>query len=388
MVRLTVDIILYRITAKIIPVTAILMISLFSFSQEKKRIDIEQADYLEADENIAPNAQRLAGNVRISHKGIIMWCDSAYTYTGTNKVDAFGNVHINQGDSINLYARKIFYNGDNGFARASKNVRLEKNTTTLYTDTLNYNVTENIGYYDDHGKIIDSTNTLTSLMGKYLVDKDLVYFYTNVRASNENSTLEGDTLIYNTVTKRIFIEGPTIIRDTVYTLYSENGWYDSETGEAELIENSRIYNETQELRAEYIKYNEVDGKGRASGSVHMEDFENKIIVTGKTADYLEQMDIALVTDSALLMMYSEEDTLFLHADTLRTVPDTIEGEKLVMAYYDTRFYRSDIQGVCDSLVYFSKDSVVELHHEPVIWSNIHQMSADNITMKQNIGAHL
>ncbi|MDD4108684.1 MAG: OstA-like protein [Prolixibacteraceae bacterium] len=349
-------------------------------------MEIEQADYLEADENIASNAQRLIGNVRIRHQDVLMWCDSAYTYTGTNRVDAFGNVHINQGDTVDLFAQKIYYDGDINFARATHNVKLINKTTTLYSDTLDYDIETNIGYYDTNGKIIDSTNTLTSLIGKYLIDEDLIYFYENVRAYNDDYTLENDTLIYNTVSGRLIIQGPTNIRDSSYTLYAEDGWYNSKSGEAELTKNPLIYNETQQLEARYIKYNEEDGRGRASGAVRMEDFENKVIITGNTADYLEKMEMALVTDSALLMMHSEEDTLYLHADTLRTLPDTIDGEKIVLAYYGTRFYRLDIQGVCDSLVYFTKDSLVQLFSNPTLWSNIHQLSADMITMKQNTGA--
>ena len=371
---------------RLILLTILIFSSLISFSQEKKRVIIEEAQYLEADENIAPNAQRLIGNVRIRHEDILMWCDSAYTYTGTNKVDAFGNVHVNQADTVDLYAQKIFYNGDINFARAIDSVRLINKSTTLYSDTLDYDITANIGYYDNNGKIVDSTNTLTSLIGKYFIDRDLIYFYENVKAGNDDYTLENDTLIYNTITGRLSIQGPTTIRDSAYTLFAEDGWYDSKNGEAELLKNPMIYNETQQLEASYIKYNEKDGKGRAMGDVRMEDFENKVVVTGNTAEYLDKMEISLVTDSALFMMYSKEDTIFLHADTLRTVPDTIESEKIVMAYYGTRFYRSDIQGICDSLVYFTKDSVVQLFSNPTIWSNIHQLSADMIYMKQNTGA--
>jgi lipopolysaccharide export system protein LptA len=181
----------------------------------------------------------------------------------------------------------------------------------------------------------------------------------------------------------LFIVGPTTIRDSSNTLYAEDGWYDSKTGEAELLKNPLVYNETQQLKANYIKYNEADGNGKALGNVHIEDFENKVIVTGNTSDYNDELEIATVTDSALFMMYSESDTLFMHADTLRTIPDTIDGEKIILAYYGTRFYRDDLQGVCDSLVYFTKDSVVQLFKNPVIWTEVHQLSADQIEMKQN-----
>ena len=177
-----------------------MFVSLLSFSQEKKRVDIEQADFLESNEKIASNAQRLVGNVRIRHENILMWCDSAYTYTGTNRVDAFGNVHINQADTVDLYARKVYYNGDNSEARAYHNVRLINKSTTLFTDTLYYDMDANIGYYDNHGKIVDSTNTLTSVIGKYFVDTDIAHFYREVEGFSDKYTLTSDTLQYNTKT--------------------------------------------------------------------------------------------------------------------------------------------------------------------------------------------
>lgn len=350
-------------------------------AQEKKEVRILNAQFAESVEN-NQNAQRLVGDVEIQHKEIYMWCDTAYTFTGTNRVDAFGHVHINQGDTLHLYANKIYYDGDNSFAQAIDSVKLENKTTTLFSDTLDYDMASNIGYYDDYGKIIDSTNVLTSLIGKYFVDDDIAHFYEDVEGYSDNYTLASDTLYYNTATGLITIVGPTTIRDSSNTLYAEGGWYDTKTGEAELQKNPMVSNQKQMLKADYIEYNDENGDGKAEGTVQIEDFENQIIVTGIKADYNETFEIATVTDSAVFMMYSEADTLFMHADTLRTVPDTIEGEKIVTAFYGVRFYRSDIQGICDSLVYFSRDSLVQMHQNPVIWSEIHQLSADLIEMQQ------
>ena len=357
---------------------------LYSSSQDTKRVDILYAEFMEADENIAKDAVRLIGNVNIRHEGILMWCDSAYSYTGTNKVDAFGNVHINQGDTVNLYAEKIYYNGDISFAQAIGNVRLENKSTTLFTDILDYDLAANIAYYNNFGKIIDSTNVLTSIIGKYFIDDDMAHFYKEVEGYNEKYTLISDTLHYNTETGIFFIEGPTTIRDSSSTLYAEDGWYDTNTGEAELLKKPVVSNEKQEIRANFIKYNDEESYTNAKGAVQIEDFENHILVTGENATYSETLDIATVTDSAVLMIFSatDTDTLFLHADTLRTVPDTVESKRIVMAFYGTRFFRSDMQGVCDSLVYFTKDSLIQLHYLPIVWSDIHQMSADYMEMQQ------
>lgn len=360
------------------------------FSQEKRRIDIEQAAVLESNENIVANAQRLLGSdsvqVRIRHNDVLMWCDSAYSYTNTNLVDAFGNVHINQGDTIHLRARMIKYDGDRSFARAIGNVRLENKTTTLYTDTLDYDLSQNIGYYNHNGKIVDSTNVLTSVIGRYHVDEDIVWFFRDVEGHNENYELNSDTVRYNTVSGLFYIQGPTTIRDSLNTIYAEDGWYDSQTGEAQLLKNPLVYNETQQLKGDHIDYNRNIGYGKAQGFVEIIDFDNNIIVKGMKAWYDEINEIAYMTDSAVFILINKEDSLFLHADTLKTLPDTIADEKIIKAYYGVRFFREDMQGKCDSLVYFSRDSTVQMFAEPVLWSEAHQLLADLIEMKTRTDA--
>ncbi len=360
----------------------LLFLSTFiSYSQERKMIEILQAGYA-ATVTGNPNAQRLVDSVLIRHKNILMWCDSAYTYSGTNRVDAFGHVHIKQGDTLHLYADKIFYNGDISFARAVHNVRLIKKSATLYTDTLDYDLSANTGYYDDGGTIIDSTTTISSNIGKYFVDEDLLYLYRNVVGTNDKFALESDTVNYNTVTGKINITGPTTIRDSANTLYAEDGWYDSKTGQAELLKNPAVSNETQNISAKYIQYNKENKIGKALGSVRMEDIENQSVILGNVADYNDESGSALVTDSAVYINFNETDTLFLHADTLRMVPDTIKDDKIIYAYHKVRFFKTDLQGICDSMVYYTRDSLVQLYHNPIIWSETHQLSADLIEMKQ------
>ena len=353
-----------------------------AYSQERKMIEILEADLLSTPKNL-PNAQQLTGNqVKLKQENIFIWCDTAIMYSGTNKVDAIGHVHINQADTLHLYADKIYYNGDIKFSSAINNVRLINKTANLYTDTLDYDLSSKIAYYDDGGTIIDSTTTISSQIGKYFVDENILYLYLNVIGTNEDFMLESDTVNYNTTTKKINITGPTTIRDSVNTLYAESGWYDSETGEAELLKNPIINNETQKISAKYIKYNKENKSGEALGAVRIEDSKNQSMIFGNTAYYSNELESAVVTDSAVYINYNESDTLFLHADTLRMVPDTIKDEKIVTAFHSVRFFKTDMQGICDSMVYYTRDSLIQLHFNPVIWSDNHQLSADFIEMRQ------
>lgn len=354
-------------------------------AQEKKRVEIIQAESLVQSETIA-DAQRLLNDVIVKHNDILVYCDSAYTYEGTNRVDAFGRVHINQGDTLHLYANKIFYDGDRSFAQAIHNVRLENKEITLYTDTLDFDMNLNIAYYNCKGRIVDSTNTLTSQIGKYYLDEDVIDFIEDVEGNNEGYTIKSEKLKYNTITEVVYFEGPTFIEDSTNTLFAEDGWYNTLSGEASLKSNPQVFNETQFLSADDIDYNDASGNGVAIGNVHMEDYENRTIVEGWRVEFNELTEVATATDSAVFIAYNNTDSLYLHADTLQTMPDTIDGERLVRAFYGVRFFRTDIQGVCDSLIYFTKDSVVQLHTNPVIWSEIHQLSAEQISLRQNTDA--
>ncbi|WP_340113125.1 OstA-like protein [Maribellus mangrovi] len=363
----------------------ILLLPLFTHAQQKKEVEILQAGSFEQSENMA-NVQRLLNDVIIKHEDILMYCDSAYTYEGTNRVDAFGHVHINQGDTLHLYAQKVFYDGDRSFAQAIHDVELHNKEIILYTDTLDYDMELDIGYYDCFGKVVDSTNTLTSKVGKYYLNDNLAHFTDSVVGFSEKYTMDSENIKYNTETEIIYFAGPTTIRDSVNTLYAEDGWYNTMTGEADLKKHPQVYNDTQMLKADQIIYNKGEGDGFAYGHVHLEDYENRTIVKGNNVEYNELTERANVTDSAIFISYNATDSLFLHADTLRTMPDTVEGENIIKAYYGVRFFRHDVQGVCDSLIYFTKDSLVQLFDNPVLWSNMQQISADRIEMLQHANA--
>lgn len=369
----------------ILGLTLFLLIPQLLLAQEKKRVEIIQAGSLEQSENVA-NAQRLIDDVIIKHEDILMYCDSAYTYEGTNRVDAFGHVHINQADTLHLYARKVFYDGDNDFAQAIHDVKLVNRDNTLYTDTLDYDMAQNIGYYNHFGKIVDSTNTLTSKVGRYYMNNNIAHFTDSVVGFSEKYTMESEDIQYNTETEVIYFTGPTTFRDSVNTLYAEDGWYNTITGEADLKQMPRIANETQSLTARRIVFEKTNGDGLAYGDVHLEDYKNRTIVQGNFASYNENIERATVTDSAVFISYNATDSLFLHADTLRTIPDSIEGENIVKAYYGVRFYRTDLQGICDSLIYFTKDSLVQLWGMPVLWSETNQLTADKMELVQHANA--
>jgi lipopolysaccharide export system protein LptA len=351
---------------------------------KKRRVDIENADLYTFDAKIIANAQRLIGNVRLSHNQALMFCDSAYSYNDSNKFDAFGNVHIIQGDTLHLYGDKMYYNGDLRLARFVNNVKLIDKSITLTTEAMDFDLNSNIGYYNHNGKIVDTTNVLTSIIGRYYSNDNMLFFKDSVVLTNKDFVLHADTLKYNSETERAFIVGPTTIKGTKKEgiLYSERGWYDTRKNFAELYKSSRISNKTQVLEGDTLFYDRATGNGRGRHRVTLTDSTNKVVVKGKIGVYNENTRIAFITDSAMFIQYGRKDTMYMHADTLLTIPDTSDVErkddKYFMAYRKVRFHKPDLQGQCDSLGYRMKDSTLLMFFDPVLWSKENQMTAEKI----------
>jgi len=306
----------------------LLAFSEYSEAQNKTRVNILQADDLNYNQHIVANAQRLLGHVKISVNGALMWCDSMYSYTN-NTLDAFGNVHIVRGDTLNMYADFVKYNGNSKLAKARRNVRLIDKKITLTTDSLDYSMVNDMASYNYSGTVKDSTNVLNSVIGQYFVNQKKAYFKTKVDVVTKDYRIKSDTLIYYTATKKVFMEGPTHIFNEKDTLYAEYGWYDSMAGYAHLTKKPRIWNSKQNVKADSIYYDKHNGEGLAMGHARIQDIENSIIVLGNRVQYNDLTKVASATDSAVLIQYSKTDSLYLHADLLKTRPDTTTIRKVI-----------------------------------------------------------
>lgn len=356
-------------------------------NRNKKKIDINHANSLRSGKSIGKDVQRLIGDVKLTHENIILICDSAWSYSTSNSVDAFGNVHIISNDTVNLWAQFINYSGNTQFAKARKNVTLKDPTITLTTDSLDFNMETEIGYYNYGATIIDSANTLKSIMGRYYTRQNRMVFTDNVKLKNENYTMQTDTMQYFTNTEIAKFSGKTNIVSNETSIYSTGGWFNTKTNETELNKNSTIKRRNTQIQADYLFYNDDIGFGNAYGNVIINDYENKMIVTGKKANYDDFEQFSTVTDSAVWIQYYEGDSLFLHADTLLTIPDTSATDaKMLIAYNNVRFYRNDLQGVSDSLIYFTKDSTIQLFNDPVVWSMENQLTAEFIQFENKSNA--
>ncbi|MBO7317186.1 MAG: hypothetical protein J6U43_00495, partial [Bacteroidales bacterium] len=321
----------------------------------------------------------LHGNVRFRKDSMYMYCDSAYFYEKNNSLDAYGNVRMEQGDTLFIYGDVLYYDGKEQLAELRNNVRMINRNVTLYTDSLNYDMVDNIGYYFAGGTIVDEKNELVSIYGEYSTATKDAEFNFDVVLTNEDYVIYSDTMRYNTDTKISYLYGPSTIVSDSNTIYTTNGWYDTNANHAMLLERSRLVGDQKMLTGDTLFYDRNNGVGEAFGNMFLIDSVQSVIMEGHYGFYNEITDYTFATDSARVMEFSRKDTLYMHADTLLSFVDA-DSTRILRAFHGVRFFRVNAQGVCDSLQYVERDSTLTMYTKPVLWSGEQQIFGDTIRM--------
>jgi len=357
----------------------VLIIGINVSAQRRNTLKIIHANKLKSATFNGKKGQKLIGDVAFKHGKTLMYCDSAFSYKGKNTIDAYGNVHIIDKDSVDIYSNVLFYNGNTKLAKLRGNVLMKDKKMTLRTEKLNYYMKTKSAFYFDGGVIVDKENTLTSDIGNYFSKQKIFYFKKKVVLINLDYVMNSDTLIYSTNSETAFFRGPSTIVSDENSIYCEKGWYNTKTDISIFQKNTFLKNKTQELGADSLYYDRNIGFGRALKNVVLFDSVKNIIIKGQYAEYLEKGGSSFFTDSAIAIMINEsKDSLYIHGDTLRLDFDTNKVAEYFYAYNKVKFYKEDIQGKCDSLVYSLSDSVLYLNGRPLIWSDNSQMSGKKI----------
>ena len=356
------------------------------------RVYLVHADELRYDRWKNNDAQVLTGNVQFEHAGARLFCDSANFFEASNSFEAFGHVKMLQGDTLSLVSDYGYYDGNDQLMQALHHVVLKNRTTTLYTDSLYYDRLWNLGYFEEGGKLVDNGTTLTSDWGEYHTDTKLAIFYYDVKMTDKQFNLATDSLYYDTRQKKAHIIGPSDIISGRSHIYSELGYYDTRTEQAELLNRSRLDNQGRMLVGDSLWHDGKRGVSEAFRNVEFKDSVNKNILLCNYGYYEDSIGYALCTDSAVVIDYSQRDSLFMHADTFKVFSYNLNTDsvyRVIHGYNKVRAYRIDIQAVCDSLVYSSLDSCMTLYKDPIVWNVNQQLFGEviKVFMKDSVIDH-
>lgn len=382
-----------RAYSVIISFIAAVFLSLEVWAQSESRIYLLHSDRLFHDTQIDAKAQILVGNVQFRHDDVFMYCDSALFYEASNSLDAFGNVRMVQGDTVSLVGDVMYYDGLDKLARVRNNVVLIHGQMTLYTDSLDYDRLYNVGYFFEGGRIVTTDNEMTSDWGEYRPETKVAVFNYNVHMvspappQQTRTTLLTDTLYYNTVTSVANARGPSTIDDGGCHIYTEFGYMNSKSNDLTLLMRSEMSNNGKKLIGDSIVWNSVDSIGEAFGNVVYTDLLNKNAMTGNYCYYDDRTGYSLGTDSACVIDFSQgADTMYMHADSIKMYSFNLKTDsayRTMHAYNHVRMFRRDMQGVCDSLVYQTRDSMMIMYKDPIVWTGSQQLLGEEIQAFMN-----
>ena len=373
-------------------------------AQEEKIIEIRQAGGSKQDQEAFPGANILFKNldkrVILFHDGALIESDLAYFYAKENFFKATGDVVFTQGDSLRMTCNKIEYNGDSKIALAQGDVFLKRPDMSLKTEKLNINRVKNEAFYNSKGVVIDSSSTLTSNQGVYFINKKKYRFKSNVIIDNPEYEVNSDQLDYYTELNQAYLFGDSKIIGDTYTIKCERGFYDLDREKGVFKKNATLYYDNKIIKGDSLYFESEKNYAAATKNISIVDSINNSIITGHYGEIFKDKDSAIITRRALAINIIDNDSLFIHADTL--VATGPEERRILRAYYDVRILKSDLRGISDSLYLDESIGLTKLLskplsnqqeqifteadrnlNNPVLWFDKSQMSGNQILLISN-----
>ncbi len=307
-------------------------------AQNRTQIKLEHAEHATGD--LKTNKASYLRKPTFSHDGAILKCDSAVLYTERNFFEAFGNVHINQGDTLNIYSDFLNYDGNAKKAHLDKNVKLIDRENTLTTSVLDYDMVAKIGEYKDNGKLVSKDATITSKTGFYFSNTRDAYFKINVLVvTAEKATITSEDLRYNTGTNWTYFYGPTNIKSKEDKLYTENGAYNTKSENAYFGKKNLYTNGSRSLKGDSLYYYGKRGYGRAVKNILFRDTKDQTNLWGQLGEYYRDEERIIVTQKAYVGIGTKDsitvnnkkipDTLWMGADTLESQRSLVKDLSLL-----------------------------------------------------------
>ncbi|PXX22148.1 OstA-like protein [Hoylesella shahii] len=346
------------------------------------RVYLVHSDELRYDQyGLVPDAQIVKGNVQFMHKGAKMWCDSAYFYQQTNSFRAFGHVRMVQGDTLSLTCERAYYDGQAQLMEARKNVWLKHRGQTLNTDSLNYDRLYNNAYFFEGGTLTDKNQKLVADWGQYNTQTREAVFYYNVKMIENDRIITTDTLQYNTLTSMAHVLGPSQITSKTGVIETRDGYLNTKTSMSTLYGRSTVNDKDKTITGDSLYYDDKTGQSEGYGDVVYVDKKNKNSLLCQRFKYNEKTGVGWATGKLLAKDYSQKDTLYVHADSVKFFTYNINTDsvyRMAHCFKHVRAYRQDVQAVCDSMVANSKDSCLTMYRDPIVWNANRQLLGEVI----------
>lgn len=382
-------------------VASIAVLCLFAFTVAMSRVPVRKVSPKKMDEKVYlihsdnlrydmyganPMAQIVKGHVSFSHKGGYLWCDSAYFYQNSNSVKAFGHVRFKQGDTLSLTCDRAFYDGQIQMLQARQNVVLKHLAQTLYTDSLDFDRLYDTAYFKEGGRLVDGKDRLVADWGEYNTKTRAAVFYYNVKLHTGSRLVTTDTLYYDAAESMAHVVGPSQITSGTNIINTTQGYFNTKTDSTQLYGRSTITDKEKTITGDTLLHNDKTGISHGYGNVVYIDNKNKHSLNCDELYYNDKTGYGYADRNLLGKEFSQGDTLYAHADTFKIYTFNINTDSMyrkVHAYHKVRAYRTDLQAVCDSLVFNTLDSCMTMYKDPIVWNTNRQVLGEVIKVYMN-----
>ncbi len=376
----------------------LLAFTLNTQAQERKRIQIEYSGFLDKDKENYPGATILTRDdsqqIHIIHEGINMWCDKAIHYGEEDFIEAYGNVKMKQGDTINMSSKYAEYSGKSQLAFASGDVVLKEPSSILTTDTLYFDRVKQQAFYKSRGKVVrDTSGTITSQIGRYYMNTKKYQFVKDVVLVNPDYTINSDRLDFYTESGHAFLYGPTTIDSDESKIYCEKGFYNTNDNTGYFVKKSRIDYDNRTVEGDSIYFDRNKSFASANNNITVTDTINNSIIRGHYAEVFREKDSVFITKRALAISVQEKDSVYLHSDTLMVTGKP--EHRITRAFRNAKLFKLDMSGKADSIHIDHKSGLTQLinlfksadafekEKGPILWNIDNQMTGDTIHIKSN-----
>ena len=373
--------------------------------EETKIIKIIQAGGSTQDQQKFPGANILVkkDNIRVHlfHDGALIKSNISYFYPKLNFFKANGNIIFTQGDTLKMTCDYIEYDGTKKLAKAWGSVILNRGDVELKTDTLYLDRENSEAYYNTFGTILDEQTKLTSNRGIYFMNFKKYRFISDVKIDDPEYKLKSQQLDYFTESKMAFFNGKTSIIGKDYNIYCEIGSYNTKLQKGNFQKNAIILYNNKEIKGDSLYFdNEID-YAAATNNISIIDTLNKSVINGHYGEIFKARDSAIITQRALAVNIVDQDSLYIHADTL--VATGPSEKRILRGYYDVRIFKSDLRGKSDSIHLNQKTGLIKMlklpltrkenqifsesqknARNPILWFGKSQMSGDKIFLTSDI----
>lgn len=342
--------------------------------QAPKKIIVEHSDFADVNQVEIPDAFLLTGNVRVNHDGVVLTCNKAYYFQKENYIKAFGNVQLVQGDTLFLNSKYAEYSGNVKKAFATGDAVMSSPEATLVTDTINFDRNTQEVFYKTKGTITNLQNTLVSKSGKYFVPQKKFQFLTEVTITNPTYVIKSNHLDYYSNSGHSYLLGPSTITSKANYIYTEKGFYDTKKNKAHFLNKSYIKYDDRIIRGDSLYYDRNKEFATASRNVKITDSINRGIIKGHYAEMYKKKDSLFVTKRAVAINFVENDSVYIHGKKLMVTGK--EGNRIIRAFNNVRFFKKDMSGKCDSIHSSSKIALTKLIGKPILWNGQNQITGD------------